>query len=233
LQILVTIPVLPVVPDSPLSSEGNQDDPEGKEISREMAQEPLHALTSIDNILHVPQTDKVIIVDLTNGLFIVDSSLDRKVATIKPFFDLEQYDKIKLRCACLCYDHTRSAYLCMFSMRQTHQHIHFIPLSVTAPSTDLFSEISESKIRAKRIYFNSLWNSFQILDYDDNYYLMEFYNLYYYEKYCLRFKAIDENQQYLEEETEFDEDGTDDRPSDPPSLQYILDLVNGRIGPSE
>ena len=62
-----------------------------------------------------------------------------------------------------------------------------------------------------------------ILDYDDNYYLMEFFNHNYYEKYWIRFKAIDENQQYVEEEDEFDkqkQDQVDD--------EDIIDLVNGR-----
>lgn len=110
----------------------------------------------------------------------------------------------------------------MFSMRQSHQHVHFRPLN-SSSENERFCEISESKIKAKKVYFNRLWNSFMILDYDDNYYLMEFFNHNYYEKYWIRFKAIDENQQYVEEEDEFDkqkQDQVDD--------EDIIDLVNGR-----
>lgn len=116
----------------------------------------------------------------------------------------------------------------MFSMRQTHQHVHFKPL-VGQTDAELFSEISESRIKAKKVYFNGLWNSFMVIDYDDNYYLMEFYNHNYYEKYWIRFKAIDENVTYQEEETEFDQPvETRHRQTKAELDAELLELVNGR-----
>jgi hypothetical protein len=116
----------------------------------------------------------------------------------------------------------------MFSMRQTHQHVHFKPLTHSS-ETELFSEISESRIKAKKVYFNSLWNSFMIIDYDDNYYLMEFFNHNYYEKYWIRFKAIDENVAYQEEETEFDQPTESTNALSRAQMDAeLMDLVNGR-----
>lgn len=116
----------------------------------------------------------------------------------------------------------------MFSMRQTHQHVHFKPLVGSADS-ELFAEISESRIRAKKVYFNALWNSFMVIDYDDNYYLMEFFNHSYFEKYWIRFKAIDENVAYQEEETEFDQPADSRQKLTKAQMdEELIELVNGR-----
>lgn len=141
---------------------------------------------------------------------------------------MQKYDKIKLRCVCICVDYQRNPILCTFSMRQTHQHVQFKSI-MGKDEPDILYEISESKIKAKRVYFNSLWNSFMILDYDDNYYLMEFYNHNYYEKYWIRFKSIDENLIYQEEESEFDQPTAHKDARGQSELNSeILDLVNGR-----
>lgn len=125
-------------------------------------------------------------------------------------------------------DYQRSPILCMFSMRQTHQHVQFKPIT-SNDEPEILYEISESKIKAKRVYFNAMWNSFMILDYDDNYYLMEFYNHNYYEKYWIRFKSIDENLIYQEEETEFDQSISQaDKRTQAELDKDLLDQINGR-----
>jgi len=219
-------PIVPTSEKPRLPAEKQEEDASRSEEKMDEEELQAKALSTIDSLIHIPHTDQVIVVDLLNGLFIAQQHQDGS-ASLQPFFDLEvpaadqQYDKIKLRCVCLCADLHRTPLLCMFSMRQSHQHIHFIPLHTG--DRERFSEISESKIKAKKVHFNRLWNSFMIIDYDDNYYLMEFYNLNYYEKYWIRFKAIDENQYYLEEEDEFDKQS--DRPL---SDQEVFELINGR-----
>ena len=47
-----------------------------------------YSLNSIDSVIHVPGSEKVIVVDLTNGLFVAEK--DRfGAAVLRPFFDLE------------------------------------------------------------------------------------------------------------------------------------------------
>lgn len=107
-------------------------------------------------------------------------------------------------------------------MRQSHQNILFKAVEMN-DDEETFYELPESKVKAKNIFFNSLWNSFMIIDNDENYYLMEFFNQNYFEKYWIRFKAIDENQPYQEMEDEFDKGQEDEQSVD------ILALVNNKL----
>lgn len=185
---------------------------------------------NIDSLIPVPRTNQVVIVDLTNGVFTVDLNpkMPHTPAVLQPFWELEQFEKIKFRCACLCFDKNRHPLLCMFTLRQTHQHLQFRSLSKSAPKTEYGCEITESKVKAKKIFFNPLWNAFMILDFDESYYLMEFYYLNYYEKYYIRFKAIDDNQVYVEDETEFDLKSPITFKSTAASESDLFEAINGR-----
>lgn len=57
----------------------------------EESEEEIHFPTSIDTLIYVPQIEKVIIVDLTNGLFVVEV-VENQSASIKPFFELDVGD---------------------------------------------------------------------------------------------------------------------------------------------
>lgn len=58
-------------------------------IEEEESEEEIVFPTSIDTLIYVAQIEKVIIVDLTNGLFVVELNTKNQTAVIKPFFELD------------------------------------------------------------------------------------------------------------------------------------------------
>jgi hypothetical protein len=54
----------------------------------EESEEQIHFPTSIDTLIYVPQIEKVIIVDLTNGLFVIETT-ENSSAILKPYFELD------------------------------------------------------------------------------------------------------------------------------------------------
>lgn len=72
------------------------------------------------------------------------------------------------------------------------------------PDEILTLEILDSKVKAKTILFNPLWNCFFLRDSDEHLWMLEFYPPVYFESFWTNYEYAEQNEYYVETEDEFD-----------------------------
>lgn len=153
--------------------------------------------------------NEIVLVDDNNGVFLLNPIFNKQKSAVdsfkfSPILYFKDYSKMKIRDSSLIVDYNKNLYLMIICTIQAHQTLMVFRIDPFIQKNPMSLEIQESKLKARRIYFNPLWNSIFLCDIDDNFFMLEFFPGVYFENYWVNFQFIEENKVYEEKEDEFD-----------------------------